>query len=150
MALSRIRNHVLWPVLASSLAACSPELTVGTWTCPNPETTAMASETDPVAVPWSTSFEDQFCDYTQLAGFCYAEDNASYTTVTSPVHSGQFAAAFSVVAGDTNGHQTRCVRQGLLPAAAYYGAWYFIPASATNTALWNLIHFQGGDRKSVV
>lgn len=145
MALSRIRKHLLGPVLALSLAACSPQLTVGTWACPNTE---MASETDPVAVPWSTGFEDQFCDYEQLGGFCYAEDNASYTTVTAPVHSGQFAAAFSVVAGDTNGHQTRCVRQGALPAAAYYGAWYFIPASATNTALWNLVHFQGGDPAS--
>lgn len=138
----RIRSHVARALLALALAACSPELTVGAWTCPTAETTA---DTDPIAVPWSTGFEEQFCDYTQLAGFCYAEDNASYTTVTSPVHSGRFAAAFSVVAGDTNGHQTRCVRQGVLPTAAYYGAWYFIPQSATNTALWNLVHFQGGD-----
>jgi hypothetical protein len=32
----------------------------------------------------------------------------------------------------------------VFPAAAYYGAWYFIPATATNTALWNLVHFRGG------
>jgi hypothetical protein len=142
MTFLQFRNNMHLHIFALALAACSPELSVGTWTCP---AAAMVAETDPVGVPWSTGFEDQFCDYTQLAGFCYAEDNASYTTVTSPVHSGRFAAAFSVVAGDSNGHQTRCVRQGVLPTAAYYGAWYFIPTSSTNTALWNLVHFQGGD-----
>lgn len=122
------------------LAACEPDLNVGEWSC----AAARSAATDPIAVPWSTGFEDQFCDYDELAGYCYAEPGASYTTVTTPVHSGRFAAAFKVTAGDMNAHQTRCVRQGALPKAAYYGAWYFVPARATNTALWNLIHFQGG------
>lgn len=132
-------------VAASALGACQPELNVGEWQCA-PGADAMSPDmTAPVESPWSTGFEDQFCDYTELAGFCYAEPNASYTTVTSPVHSGRFAAAFKVTAGDENGHQTRCVRQGVLPDAAYYGVWYLVPEHATNPELWNLVHFQGSD-----
>jgi hypothetical protein len=36
------------------------------------------------------------------------------------------------------------VRQGALPPNAYYGAWFFLPQSATSNAVWNLVHFQGG------
>jgi hypothetical protein len=131
--------------LLGALAACQPELNVGKWTCATSGDAGLAKPTDPVALPWSTGFEDEFCDYSEVAGFCYAEAQASYTTVTSPVHSGHYAAAFRITTSDTTGHQTRCVRQGALPAAAYYGAWYFVPARATNTALWNLLHFQGGE-----
>jgi hypothetical protein len=98
-----------------------------------------------VEAGWSTGFENDFCDYAKVAGFCYAEPEASYTIVDSPVHSGRHAAAFSITRPDTLGHQTRCVRQGVLPEAAYYGAWYFVPERADNSALWNLFHFQGGD-----
>jgi hypothetical protein len=37
------------------------------------------------------------------------------------------------------------VRQGVLPPAAYYGAWYYVPAPAVNTGNWNLFHFQGAN-----
>jgi hypothetical protein len=126
--------------------ACEPELSVGTWTCSKDGSAAVASSpTDPIALPWSAGFEDRFCDYTEPAGFCYGDALATYRTVASPVHSGRHAAAFSVNSADADAQQTRCVRQGTLPNAAYYGAWYFIPASATNTDLWNLLHFRGGD-----
>jgi hypothetical protein len=141
----RTRLHLLYRSAFAVFAACQPDLRVGAWTCTTNSDAGLAKTTDPIAIPWSTGFEDQFCDYALPAGFCYAEPQASYTTVTSPVHSGQFAAAFRVTTSDTTGHQTRCVRQGALPAAAYYGAWYFVPARATNTGLWNLWHFQGGD-----
>jgi hypothetical protein len=128
-----------------ALVACQPELSVGELACARNGDAAIANLTDPITAPWATGFEDQFCDYTELGGFCYAEPRASYTTVTSPVHSGRFAAAFKVTAPDATGHQTRCVRQGALPHAAYYGAWYFVPEHAMNTALWNLWHFQAND-----
>jgi hypothetical protein len=130
--------------------ACQPNLSVGEWTCVQSGDASTAPNTDdPLTLPWSTGFEDEFCDYARPEGYCYAEDLASYTIVTSPVHSGRSAAAFKVTAGNSNGHQTRCVRQGVLPSAAYYGAWYFIPARATNSALWNLWHFQGGSGPSL-
>lgn len=132
------------------VSGCQPELVVGTWSC-NPNDAAVSSETlatAPVRMPWSTGFESEFCDFERTAGFCYAAPLASYELVTSPVHSGRHAAAFRVRAGDDDADQTRCVRQGVLPAAAYYGAWYFIPESATNSALWNLIHFRGGEPAS--
>lgn len=133
---------------AGALGACQPDLNVGEWRCAPGVDARIADANDPIAPEWSTGFEDQFCDYTELAGFCYAAPNASYTTVTSPVHSGRYAAAFKVNADDPDGYQTRCVRQGELPTAAYYGAWYFVPERASDPGLWNLVHFQGGDRSA--
>jgi hypothetical protein len=126
---------------ASGLFGCEPKLDVGAWMC-SADAAVPTGITAPVAVPWSSSFENQFCDYAAVAGYCYSAPRASYRTVTSPVHSGSHAAAFSVNSGSPDSQQTRCVRQGTLPNAAYYGAWYFIPDVATNNALWNLIHFQ--------
>jgi hypothetical protein len=103
------------------------------------------SETGPVTAPWSTGFENGFCDFEQVGGFCVSSGSGSHEVVRSPVHSGEFAAAFSVDSADSSGIQSRCVRQGELPRAAYYGAWYYVPASATNASVWNLLHFQGGD-----
>jgi hypothetical protein len=100
--------------------------------------------------PWSTSFEAGFCDYNDGAGFCYADPDSSFRVVTSPVHTGEFAAAFEMRAAGSapGGRQTRCVREGVLPAEAYYGAWYYIPSDLTAAHDWNLFHFQGGDRGS--
>jgi len=100
--------------------------------------------TDPVTLPWSTGFEEGFCDYAKVAGYCYGDQ--PYVLVTEPHRpGGRFAAEFKVVAGEQN--QTRCVRQGVLPESAYYGAWYFIPEALTDQgrAGWNLWHFTGGD-----
>lgn len=128
------------------LGGCRPELKVGEWRCNEASAGAGPATTDPIAVPWSTGFEDRFCDYIEQAGFCYDNGNASYELVTTPVHSGNHAAAFRVnTEGGTTRQQARCVRQGVLPSAAYYGAWYFIPATATTDGkVWNLFHFQGG------
>jgi hypothetical protein len=96
--------------------------------------------------PWTTSFEDGFCDYAAPTGFCYTAGPGSYSLVTSPVHSGTHAAAFTAHGVGDAGvgpGQARCVEQGLFPAAAYYGAWYYVPAEAMNNGTWNLFHFQG-------
>jgi hypothetical protein len=130
------------------LGACKPTMVVGEYKCPesSPEGGSPPSQTDPIAVPWETGFENQRCDYEQVAGFCYSFPPVVFRVVASPVHSGEFAAAITVVTGTDAGSepQGRCVRQGVLPAEAYYGAWFYIPTSATNTGLWNLFHFQGG------
>ena len=105
-----------------------------------------ATATDPVTIPWSAGFENEFCDYIDAGGFCYG--GGLHKIVTSPVHSGRYAAEFTVSTADTMSNQARCVRQGILPTEAYYGAWYYIPATAslnTTDSLWNLWHFQGGD-----
>jgi hypothetical protein len=101
--------------------------------------------TDPIGVPWSTGFENNFCDYTDAGGFCFG--GGVRKIVTSPVHSGHYAAEFSVDSADTAKNQVRCVRQGALPSEAYYGAWYYIPVleKLGDNSLWNLLHFQGGD-----
>jgi hypothetical protein len=126
-----------------SLCACEPKLIVGERTC-------VAASADPrfepVGVPWSTGFEDGFCDYTRVAGYCYADGDASYTVVSSPAHSGNSAAAFQIRGDSTlNPGQARCVRRGEFPTEAYYSAWYFLPTNATNSGNWNLFHFQGGE-----
>jgi hypothetical protein len=98
----------------------------------------------PLVVPWSTGFEPGDA-WKPGDPTCYATGGASFQIVTSPVHSGQHAAAFTVNTAIASPSQTRCFEQGVLPTAGYYGAWYFVPAQATNTGNWNLLHFQGAD-----
>jgi hypothetical protein len=136
-----------WAVIALA-AACERTEVVGTWTCgqsPLVEVDATPGATDKTAVPWSTGFEGGFCEYGSPQGFCYTTGTATYRLVTSPVHSGDYAAAFTINADANNaGTNSRCVRQGILPASAYYGAWYYVPSVQENTGNWNLFHFQGG------
>lgn len=102
--------------------------------------------TTPIAVPWSTGFENGFCDFAIESGYCYADTDSTFDIVMAPRRSGGAAAAFSVATADeVSGTQARCVRRGILPAEAYYGAWYFIPKEAQTAANWNLFHFLGGD-----
>jgi hypothetical protein len=99
----------------------------------------------PLPAPWQTTFDDGFCSYNALAGFCYADADSSYRLVSSPVHSAPFAAAFDLTTtteGATG--QARCVREGALPEEAYYSAWYYVPSDLTAARDWNLFHFQGG------
>jgi hypothetical protein len=128
------------------LSGCQPQLDIGAWTC---ATSSMPREVAdgnaPVAAPWSSGFENGFCDYTELAGFCYTDTTSTNEIVTSPVHSGRYAAAFTVQSDARGGSQTRCVRQGELPTTAYYGAWYYIPEPTTPTLNWNLFHFRSGE-----
>ncbi|MEI9936200.1 MAG: heparin lyase I family protein [Pseudomonadota bacterium] len=145
-------------VVSCSLFACETKLVVGQRNdaagddagaagAQCTDSGSIPAETDPIALPWSTGFENGFCDYEASGGFCIG--GGTRKTVTSPTAQfGQFAAAFSVDSADTASNQARCVRQGVLPEEAYYGAWYYIPAPATlidNSSLWNLWHFQGGD-----
>jgi hypothetical protein len=133
------------------LSACRPNLIIGEWSCSEDGAASVIPDASgPVAAPWSTGFENRFCDYTELAGFCYGPPPASFELVTSPVHTGRYAAAFHVMDTPDAGSQTRCVRQGALPPTAYYGAWYYIPTLATNTGNWNLFHFSGGSDLSAL
>jgi hypothetical protein len=145
--------------LFSFLVGCEPNLIVGKWggeggeggaggqaSCEAAGGEGNGSRTDAVGMPWSTSFESEFCDYATVSGYCYAAPRASYATVSSPVHSGDTAAAFSLVSdGALDGLQARCVRQGKLPIAAYYSAYFLIPEAPTAAANWNLMHFRSGD-----
>ena len=133
-------------LLLVSLTGCQPQLDIGAWTCSaNGTPSEIPDRTARVAAPWSSGFENRFCDYTELAGFCYADETSAHDIVTSPVRSGRYAAAFTVQSDAGGGSQTRCVRQGELPTAAYYGAWYYIPEPTTPSANWNLFHFRGGE-----
>jgi hypothetical protein len=108
---------------------------------------AADSGLSPLAVPWSTGFEGEPDDswIPGDPGACYSTAGASFQVVTSPVHSGQHAAAFTVDTAVASPSQTRCLKQGVLPTAARYGAWYYLPAQVTSTGNWNLLHFQGAD-----
>jgi hypothetical protein len=104
--------------------------------------------TEPIALPWTSGFEDAFCGYTEAKGFCYAHAGAAYSSVVSPVHSGKRAAAFSVHSEEVDGGMgtdTRCVREGTFPHDAYYGAWFYLPSLPQSTDNWNLVHFHGGN-----
>lgn len=136
-------------LLLGALNACQPQLDIGAWTCSADGTPSeIPDRTAPVTAPWSSGFENRFCDYTELAGFCYTDATSTNEIVTSPVHSGRYAAAFTVQSDAGGGSQTRCVRQGELPTAAYYGAWYYIPEPSTPGLNWNLFHFRSSENLS--
>jgi len=129
---------------------CEPTVLIGTCAEAASGGTAGASaaaNADAVTMPWSTSFEQGLCDYHSAQGYCYARHAASLSIVSSPTpHTGKYMAAFTVNADDSTADrsQTRCVRQGVMPQTAYYGAWYFIPELHTSDGNWNLFHFLGG------
>jgi hypothetical protein len=132
--------------------ACEPTVIIGS--CPEASAvgsgeagaTGVSTDGGAVTVPWSTGFEDGLCGYYSAQGYCYARHDASLKIVSSPVHSGKFAAAFTVNGDATTADrsQARCVRQGAMPKSAYYGAWYFIPELQISDGNWNLFHFLGG------
>jgi hypothetical protein len=143
--------------LAYPTSACEPEVVVGDWPCAtasleraNGEAGA-AGTSLPVELPWSTSFEEGFCGYSDVRGFCYADadpddeaDDAWYKISSAQAHSGRASAAFRISTAGA-GQQSRCVREGILPSEAYYGAWFLIPESVDRAVNWNLMHFRGGD-----
>jgi hypothetical protein len=130
-------------------SACDPKLVVGKRvvqeaSCLAPDTGAAGAPAEIIEVPWTTGYEDDFCDYTRSGGRCYGSE---YLIVSEPVHSGNSAAAFTLTTDSSRDEkQSRCFLEGTLPADATYGAWFFIPELVTTTGNWNLVHFQGGVR----
>lgn len=156
MSRGLLRRHPFagWVLaVAGASSACEPELVVGkklgteqepACSPPDGNAGAPAALDKVVEVPWSTSYEDDFCDYRRSGGFCYGDIGSMQETVEDPVHLGQRAAAFSITSNIPSGMQSRCFLEGQLPVEAVYGAWFYLPSLATNTGNWNLIHFQGG------
>lgn len=141
----RARRALGWLGLPGLLIGCEPRLELGRWRCTSSTDGTPQPLDQPVAAPWASGFENGFCDYGDVNGFCYSDPRASYELVTSPVHSGRFAAAFHLLAEeDGDGNQARCVRRGELPRAAYYGAWFLVTSAPTSVSNWNLMHFQSG------
>jgi hypothetical protein len=149
----------VWPAALGVLAtACTREIVVGADPVDDaavdahPKDAAIDARPEdagvltPLVVPWSTGFEDGFADWSQPsdAGYCVELGGGSYAIVTTPVHSGKYAAAFTVDTSVFGPSQARCVREGVLPASAYYGAWYYVPEPVTTIgSQWNLFHFDG-------
>jgi hypothetical protein len=139
------RLAAAWTVLAVS--GCEPTLVVGSSTCTpgvraGEDGFAPGAGVDQPVTAWSTDFEYGFCDYSHALGFCYTDANASFEIVDTPARSGRHAAAFTITADGLEA-QSRCVREGILPISATYGAWFYLPRAPTGTDNWNLIHFQG-------
>lgn len=110
-----------------------------------PATSGRVQQGVPLPAPWQTGFEQGFCEYQAPTGYCYEGSNAGYRLVSTPTHTGATAMAFELeMAGEEGTHQTRCVRQGTLPDAATYSAWYYVPSGVTAADNWNLFHFRGG------
>jgi len=132
---------------------CEPSFVVGEWKCLTGTEQSATSALDfvvpdaPLELPWSSSFEDGFCGYFDIGGFCYANSAAEYSLVESPTHSGRYAAAYRISGQAADGLQARCVRHGELPKQAYYGAWFYIPDPVTRADTWNLFHFEGRSRE---
>src|SRR4051812_3175032 len=149
MVLARAQS---WLTLGMACAAlgCEPKLVVGEKVCPASDAMSTPLATDPVLTHWQAGFETDFCEFAQAGGYCVEDARASNRIVSKPkAHGGQFAAAFTVDNTEGAGYQSRCVRQGVLPRAAYYGAWFYFPALVENERNWNLFHFRGGDLAQV-
>jgi hypothetical protein len=139
--------RVALSALGLGLSACDMHIVVGA----DPPNDGGSSALPALVVPWSSGFENGLGEWgpgLQGAGYCYFMNGASLQIVSAPapVRSGLHAGMFTVdsSAAPPASH-TRCVRQGVLPPVAYYGAWYFIPVQATNKGTWNLLHFRGND-----
>jgi hypothetical protein len=138
--------------LAASATACDSHILVGAdpadGACPDDAGLGDAMAT--LVVPWQTGFENGFNDY-GVPPDCYVQQpGSSYSIVSAPlpIHSGLHAAAFTVDSSMSTallGSATRCKKNGVFPTTAYYGAWYYVPAPATNTGNWNLLHFRGSN-----
>ena len=103
----------------------------------------------PLVVPWSTSFENG--TIADPGTSCYMVGTGStffLASAPSPVHSGQHSAGFTVDSTQFEA-EARCVRQGAFPAAAYYGAWYYVPQFEVNSGNWNLLHFRAASQPNV-
>lgn len=137
-------------LLAGLAAACQPDLVVGVWSCPvgprEPDDAGvLESFMGPVQTPWSTNFEHGLCDLYVALGYCYVPEDAAYEVDTTFAHSGQKSLAFTLDTTSDAGRQARCVREGVLPDDAYYGAWYYFPEQRSEIDNWNILHFQGGE-----
>lgn len=149
-------GQVLVPLaLVGFVVSCNSQTVIANFTCPDttadglpstssggagPGTSTPAIST--FSLPWSTGFESGWCDFEDGRGRFAESGDRTREIVTTPVHSGGYAAAFSVASNGSMG-QMRVLRDGQLPVEAYYGAWYFVPSQIANKGLWNLIHFQG-------
>lgn len=137
-------------VLSLTAPACESALDVGEWKCtaaplyiPPDGSPDLPGRETVVDTEWQSGFEDGFCGYTRARGFCYSAPGATYEIVDAPARSGRKAAAFTISTDDDrDGEQTRCVREGVMPKDAYYGAWFYIPGGTTNNDNWNLMHFR--------
>jgi hypothetical protein len=146
-----------WLLFTVSLLGCESTTVIASFSCPKSANSSLVNAADAAAgagsvdntftLPWSSGFENGWCDYRDGNGFFAESGTQNKEVVTSPVHSGTFAAAFTV---DSVGEgQMRAVRTGPMPMEAFYGAWYYVPALAKNTGLWNLIHFQGDNSENL-
>lgn len=155
-----VSGALLLAALLIATTACEPQLVVGEYSleCESAELVGAQagaggersfrrpSPTEPLPGTWGTGFENGFCDYAAASGYCFVAPNAGYATVTSPVRSGRYAAAYTLATDNAlTGNQSRCALGGQLPAEGRYGAYFFIPESPTAAANWNLIHFRGFD-----
>ncbi len=143
-------RRLLLAVHFLTAAACESALDVGDWKCgaaplfiPPDGSPELPGRETIVNLDWQSGFEDGFCGYVRSRGFCYSVPGATYKIVDAPARSGRKAAAFTVSTDDDqDGDQTRCVREGVMPKDAYYGAWFYIPGGTINHDNWNLMHFR--------
>jgi len=138
-------------VLLSFTSACESDVVVGDWPCSSAPIALLGAAgaggeeratNVPISVPWSTGFEDGFCGYATARGYCYGDPATSHTFSSAHVHGGRVAAAFRLSTDNGIEQQTRCVREGILPDSAYYGAWFMLPEASVSRN-WNLMHFRG-------
>jgi hypothetical protein len=75
-------------------------------------------------------------------GNSYLLGDATLSIVSSPVHSGRYAAKSSVNAAGRLA-TARLYRQDTLPPEAYYSVWLYVPAEYSVGDYWSVFEFSG-------
>jgi hypothetical protein len=98
------------------------------------------------SIYWSANHEtgdlSQWAEGGDIAGGQLSTADAELTVVTSPTHSGRYAAR-AAISANGNISYARLYRWGQLPQDAYYSVWMQIPARYIIGQYWNVFEFQG-------
>jgi hypothetical protein len=104
---------------------------------------------DPDFVWWSDHESGDLGDWLRggpALGSSYTAGGGDISVQSGLARSGQHALR-STAAGAGGPATAQVTRRGL-PAAAYYGAWFYLPALAHPTTYWVFFAFHGGDAAS--
>ena len=97
-------------------------------------------------VLWTARFEgNNFLEWTTVAGGGAGPPIAPSTMAVSSehAHQGNYSANLTVFApADTTQGNASFAREGNLPIAAYYSAWYYLPRSVTVGVYWVIMKFR--------
>ena len=133
----RAASTALAVALLMAVGACSDQIHLGS--------DPLAVDAAPAPPYWFADFETgnlSQWDEPAGGGGQILSSNAQLSVVTTPTHSGQYAASSAIFAANGTSY-ARLYRWGNLPNDLYYKVWMYIPQRYTIGLYWNVFEFQG-------